>query len=257
MKRFKHSGTLGDIVYAMGLVKHFGGGEFYLHLNQIDWVVKHYYGGTPDPFHRGRMTQQDYEFMQSFMEAQDYITEFKVLDPQATEITHNLDRFRPAFVGHPGNYVDIYCQAFGIHDPETRSLIRNTAWLTVPQPRDLGDRPIVINRTARWVSKNLNPAWADLREQGAEARGRFVGLESEYEAFVKHTGWRDLEYTPTDNMLELAEVIAGADQFIGNQSVALSLAIGLGVNYACEARQDLPLERNECWFPQHPNGDYF
>jgi hypothetical protein len=58
-------------------------------------------------------------------------------------------------------------------------------------------------------------------------------------------------------MLELASVIAGADQFIGNQSVALSLAIGLGVNYACEARQDLPLERNECYFPQHPNGDYF
>ena len=256
-KKFKHSGTLGDIVYAMSLVKHFGGGHFYLHLDQIDWVVKHYYGGTPDPFHQGRMTQQDYEFMRDFMLAQDYITGFDILDPQRAEITHNLDRFRPLFVGHPGNYVDIYAEAFAIRDSETKTLLRDTAWLTVPQAQDLGERNIVINRTARWVSKDLSPAWADLREQGAEARGRFVGLESEYAAFVAHTGWNDLEYTPTKNMLELASVIAGADQFIGNQSVALSLAIGLGINYACEARQDLPLERNECYFPQHPNGDYF
>jgi hypothetical protein len=58
-------------------------------------------------------------------------------------------------------------------------------------------------------------------------------------------------------MLELAEVIAGAKLFIGNQSQALALAIGLGVPYHCEARQDLPLERNECYFPNQPNGNYF
>jgi hypothetical protein len=58
-------------------------------------------------------------------------------------------------------------------------------------------------------------------------------------------------------MLELAEVIAGAEQFVGNQSVALSLAIGQGVDWVCEARKDLPIERNECYFPDHPRGDYF
>jgi hypothetical protein len=55
----------------------------------------------------------------------------------------------------------------------------------------------------------------------------------------------------------LAEVIAQSKQFIGNQSVSLSLAIGLGVNWACEARDDIPPERNECYFPNHPNGEYF
>jgi hypothetical protein len=58
-------------------------------------------------------------------------------------------------------------------------------------------------------------------------------------------------------MLELAQVIAGAEHFLGNQSVALSIAQGLRVPYAFEARHDLPIERNESYFKQHTNGDVF
>ena len=59
-------------------------------------------------------------------------------------------------------------------------------------------------------------------------------------------------------MLDLANVIAGADTFIGNQSSALALAIGLGVaNIHCEARTDMPLTRNECYFPRMTNVAYF
>jgi hypothetical protein len=97
MKRFKHSGAVGDLIYSLPVVKHFGGGEFYLHLNQIDWIGKHYYGSAPNPFHQGRMTQTDFEYMQGFMEAQTYITKFATMKSD-TEITHNLDRFRPVFV---------------------------------------------------------------------------------------------------------------------------------------------------------------
>ena len=62
---------------------------------------------------------------------------------------------------------------------------------------------------------------------------------------------------PTKTLLDVAELIAGCDTFIGNQSVALSIAIGLGKEYFCEARRDLPIERNECYFPAQPNGSYF
>jgi len=84
----------------------------------------------------------------------------------------------------------------------------------------------------------------------------FVGLPDEYEEFKKLTGW-NLDYYPTRTMLELAEVIAGCDQFLGNQSVALSIAQGLRVPYAFEARADLPIDRNESYFKQHTNGDVF
>ena len=254
MNTFKHSGTLGDIIYALPIMKHLGGGEFYLHLNQIDWIGQHYYGSRPAPFHQGRMTQQDAKFMQSFFEAQTYITKFAPLDPSKDAITHNLDRFRPAFVGHPGNYVDIYANTFGITDTNTQSTLRNTPWLTVPNTVE--SKPIVINRTARWTPRSLRLRWQKWREMGWEEHSVFVGLAEEHAAFTRATGW-DIPHRYTDTLLELAQVIAQSKQFIGNQSVALSLAIGLGVKWECEARDDLPLERNECYFKDHPNGEYF
>ena len=253
MKKFKHSGTLGDLVYSLPIVKAFGGGEFYLHLNQIDWIGQHYYGSKPTAFHQGRMNQQDFEFMQDFMLAQDYIEKFEPLDPKTTEITHNLDRFRPAFVGHPGNYVDIYAKTFGL-SPNLWEGLRKTPWLTVPEKTTPSGVSYVINRTARWLPRTNSPLWDQWREQGVPLSSVFVGLPEEHAAFEANTGWR-VEYLPTKNMLELAQVIAGAEQFIGNQSVALSMAIGLGVPWACEARDDMPLERNECYFPEQ--GDYF
>lgn len=252
---YKHSGTLGDLIYSLPVVKHTGGGDFYLHLNQIDWIGKHFYGAEPSPFHQGRMTLKDYEFMKSFMLCQDYITNFQPLDPRTHAITHNLDRFRVPFVGHPGNYVDIYSDVFGLGS--VKDQLRTQPWLTVPNPKSIEGRSIVINRTGRWVPEERNPAWDELKKTGADAKSIFVGLPQEYEAFKAHTGWSEIQYVPTQTLLDVAELIAGCETFIGNQSVALSVAIGLGVEYYCEARRDLPLERNECYFPQQPRGNYF
>ena len=255
MKRFKHSGATGDLVYSLALVKHFGGGEFYLHLDQINWIGKHYYGSNPDPFHQGRMNQADFEYMRDFMQAQSYIAAFKILD-RDTEITHNLDRFRPLFVGHPGNYVDVYAAAFGITDPETRKSMRTAPWLTVPKAVKHEGRSVVINRTPRWTPATLSDQWSKWRDEGMEERALFVGLAQEYDLFTKTLGW-DIPYIQTRSQLDLASVIAGAEVFIGNQSQALALAVGLGVPYYCEARTDLPLARNECWFPDQPGSNYF
>jgi hypothetical protein len=85
----------------------------------------------------------------------------------------------------------------------------------------------------------------------------FVGLEAEHAAFTQATGW-NIPWFATKDMLELAEVIAGADTFIGNQSQCYALAVGLGVqNIRCEARVDMPLDRNECYFPNMANISYF
>ena len=254
MKKFKHSGAFGDLIYSLAVTKHLGGGDFYLHLNQIDWIGQHYYGSTPAPFHQGRMRQDDYDYMCDFMLAQDYINDFDILT-DSTEITHNLDRFRPAFVGHPGNYVDIYANTFGIRDAAVQEQIRNKPWLTVPETVKIPNRPIVINRSQRWIPTQPGPAWSAMQEQ-FEDRAVFVGLPIEYQAFSQQLGWA-IPHHPTNSMLEVAQVIAGAELFIGNQSQSLALAIGLGTEFRCEARTDLPLERNECYFPNHPKGSYF
>ena len=116
---------------------------------------------------------------------------------------------------------------------------------------------IVINRTARWVSTNLPEQYDDWSVQGLEDQSVFVGLESEYHAFKKNTGW-NIPWQQTSSMLELAEYIAGAKIFIGNQSQCYALAVGLGVpQIYLELRRDLPKDRNECYFPNRTSITYF
>ena len=252
MNSFKHSGAFGDLIYGLPLVKHLGGGDFYLHLNQIDWVGQHYYGSKPNPFHQGRLTRADFTYMKDFMLAQDYISKFDVMDPKTTMISHNLDRFRPPFVNHPGNYIDIYLNVFGITDPAEQTQIRTTPWLTVPTPNKVAS--LVVNRTDRWAANPIPKEWAEAISTAPSAV--FVGLPNEHEKFEKDTGV-SIDYHPTETLLEAASVIAGADVYMGNQSSGLAVAIGLGVPFCCELRRDLPRERNECYFPNQPNGQYF
>ena len=254
---FKHSGTLGDLIYGLSVVKYLGGGDFYLHMNQIDYLSRHYYGVPAPAFHAGRMNDQDFDFMRSFMLAQTYITKFEKMDPRTSEITHNLDNFRTAFIQHPGNYVDIYAQSNRITDPETITNLRNTAWLSVPSPKIVDGRDVVINRTARWIPPQLSPVWQQWHKDGMEDRAMFIGLPSEHEEFKRATGW-NIPHQPTTSLLEVAEYIAGSKVFVGNQSVALSLAIGLGhQEILCEVRRDLPSEKNECFFKDRPGITYF
>lgn len=255
MNAYKHSGAMGDLIYSLAIAQELGVGDFYLHLNQLDWVGRHYYGVEPAPFHQGRMTQQDFEYMESFMQAQPYINEFEVLRDQ--EVTHNLDRFRPLFVGHPTHYLDVYNQAFGI-EGAARDRVLTTPWVHVPEPIQVKGRNVVVNRTQRWLPPELSPEWNDWREQGIDAQSLFVGLPNEFEEFKKATGWTQIEYYPTQTMLELASVLAGADMFIGNQSQCYALAVGLNLTrILLETRRDLPITRNECYFPAKTQIEYF
>lgn len=255
-KSFKHSGAFGDLLYSLPVMKHFGGGDLYLHLNQMNWVGKYYYNSPPVEYHQGRLTQEDFDFMHSFMVAQGYINDFCILDSKRTEITHNLDRFRKAFAEQPGNYVDINTATFGIHDPAIKTDLRTTPWLTVPEAKYVAGRHVVINRTARWVPGELSEQWQDWSDQGMQEHAVFLGLPKEHAAFCAATGWI-IPHQPTKDMLEMAQYIAGSKMYIGNQSMGLALAIGLGVTYYCEARTDIPLPVNECYFPGQPNGYYF
>ena len=255
MHTFKHSGAFGDLIYSLALVRHFGGGEFYLHLHQIDWIGQHYYGSQPAELHRGRLSRNDYFQLLALMQEQAYISKFEILAGQ--EITHNLDRFRPLFVHHPSNYIRVYAEAFGIRDPETLIKLETEPWLTVSPDTSLTDRPIVINRTERWLPPTLAPEWTQWLDLGWDAKSTFIGTEVEYAKFKTETGWSKTTYTPTEDLRSMAQVIDQADLFIGNQSLALALAIGLGKTSNVELRRDLPLDRNECVFKNNTNLTYF
>lgn len=257
MSTYKHSGTMGDIIYALPVVKATGGGKFYLHMNQINWVSAHYYKARPWPYHEGKMDDKDFDFMKDFMLDQSYITAFEKLDTKTHEISHNLDRFRTVFNGPPHNYVNCFATTFRIPQDQWTDL-RNTQWITTT-PLTVAGRDICVSRTDRYIPQpgQQSAKWNEWKNTGWDDRAFFLGKPEEYELFKQITGWTSIQYQPIKSLKEMAGYIAGATEFIGNQSVGLSLAFGLGRTLWMESRPDIPLENNECYFPDRSGATYF
>jgi hypothetical protein len=88
---------------------------------------------------------------------------------------------------------------------------------------------IVINRGARW--QGFHFPWKELLETFSDEIV-FLGLPHEHAAFQREFG--KVFFLPTSDLLQVAEIIAGAELFIGNQSACLAIANGLGKPIAVE-----------------------
>jgi hypothetical protein len=247
---YKHSGTFGDLIYGLSVVKKMGGGTVAVALGNIEKCVAEY-GYRPDevdPMHRGRFRNADLDIIRPLLTRQSYID-------QATVWTGDqdvdLDRFRGVlFRGFEGNYVEAYYRTFDL--PFT-SDVYNETWLEA-DPVQMAS--VVINRTFRYRCPNGTGTWQNLLEQANIAQnGIFVGTQEEHEDFEKSTGFR-VNYHAVRDFKELADVIAGADLFMGNQSAAYSIAMGLGKSSVLETIKIKPLANNECYFPRD-NCQYF
>jgi hypothetical protein len=241
---YKHSGTFGDLIYGLSVVKKMGSGTVAIALDNLESCVAQY-GYRPDevdPMHKGRFTAGDFNLLESFLRRQSYIT-----DVRPWEGSHDvdLDRFRGVlFRGFEGNYVQAYHMTFGL--PFTPEVLQES-WLEADTNTIA---PIVINRTFRYRCPNGTNAWQNmLAESNIAQNGIFVGNDDEHKDFVKSTGF-NIPYYPVKNFKELADVIAGADLFMGNQSAAYSIAMGLGKSAVLETIKIKPLQNNECYFPR-------
>ena len=247
---YKHSGTFGDLIYSLSVVKKMGGGTFAVHLENIEKCVAQY-GYRPDevdPAHRGRFRNADLDLIRPLLSRQPYINAVTVW---TGDHDVDLDRFRGVlFRGFEGNYVEAYHRTF---DMSVTANIYNETWLEADAKIIA---PIVINRTFRYRCPNGTGTWQGLLEQAnISQNGVFVGTQEEHEDFEKSTGFR-VNYYAVQDFKELADVVAGADLFMGNQSAAYSIAMGLGKSSVLETIKIKPLKNNECYFPR-PNCQYF
>lgn len=247
---YRHSGTFGDLIYSLSVVKKMGGGTFAIHLENIEKCVAQY-GYRPDevdPAHRGRFRNADLDLIRPLLSRQPYIDAVTVW---TGDHDVDLDRFRGVlFRGFEGNYVEAYHRTF---DMPVTADIYNETWLEADAKIVA---PIVINRTFRYRCPNGTGTWQNLLEQAnISQNGIFVGTQEEHEDFEKSTGFH-VQYYPVQDFKELADVIAGADLFMGNQSAAYSVAMGLGKSSVLETIKIKPLQNNECYFPR-PNCQYF
>jgi hypothetical protein len=253
MITYRHSGTLGDLIYSLSIVKKMEPGKFLVALNNIERCVAEY-GYRPeevDPAHKGRFTEQDYAWLEPLLKRQSYIKDTGTWRFGDSEPDVNLDRFRGTlFRGFEGNYVEAYHKAFNL---PFMMLDYDTPWL---EANPVSVAPMVVSRTFRYRDPMADATWKDMAEKGMLDRiGIFVGTEAEHADFLKVTGV-DVPYHPVKDFLELANIVAGAELVLANQNFVYSLAMGLGKQTVLETIKIKPLQNNECFFPRL-NTQYF
>lgn len=247
--QFSHSGTFGDIIYSLQIVKHLGGGDYFLRLYNIDNMARETFGpGASAGEHTGEMTQSQHESLVSFMEAQPYINSYGAWQ-EGQHIDHALEYSGREIVKRQGNYSWGYAKAAGVTADHYYKEFMLDPWIVAPDPIKVKDKPIVVNwlDRHRYGCQPKPPAIQQLIRNGMAEQGLFVGLPQQHEAFQRYWGVK-IDYYPTKDVLECARVIAGAEQFVGTQSMCLSIALGLGKTIICEPRKDLQPQQNECYY---------
>lgn len=261
---FYTRGTFGDTIYSLCVMKMLGGGNMYVKLNDLDNFVQTQIGWPNAGEASGRYTQQDYDSLEPLLNAQDYLDKVQVWSGESLDYAELDNHWKMHVIrGWQGNQTECYGLAIGmdIHDPDIKKKLLFEPWLTPVEPIQIPGKPFIVNRTSRYLYGPPSEEWYEWINNGLGDYAVFVGSEKEHKDFETLFNTK-IEYYKTNNLLELAQVIQGCEQFIGNQSVALSIAIGLGKTYRCEVRKDYESTRTphggygDVWFPRI-NGFYF
>ena len=252
MNSYKHSGTFGDTIYSLSAAKKLGPGEFNICLRNVEGIARKYGYNEKDiiPDHKGRYVEKDFDLLAPLIQRQPYITKVSVYD--GAPVTHDLDDFRGVWGrGVWGNFNQVYAKTFKLPEPDPLE-----PWLECNPIREAA---VVINRTTRYYrdTPDVTETWLKLMEMSdATKNGIFVGTEQEHKKFIADFGV-EVPYRPVSNLLEMANLIGGADLFIGNQSSAYSIAVGLGSRTILEKRPGVTDPYNECYFDRGDLSHYF
>lgn len=213
---FTHSGDAGDVIYSLAAIKALGVGMLFLtpH-NKHPWPLNSRWarmGGEADWV----------DNLAPLVEAQPYIVKCRYTHGHPASTTHDLNRFRIPWRNRTARDFDsilkLHMDAFNLPLP-------TEPWLTITDPIVVSDRPIVVSRTARYQRDSF--PWDKLCQKYGDQMV-FVGTRQEGELFQGFAPEKKIPRYPTKDALELARVIAGGRRFIGNQSLPLAIAHGLG-----------------------------
>ena len=191
----------------------FGGGILYLDPMSLDGVQDQEYW------------QRQFETLIPFLEQQPYLSEVRIHHGEAFDV--DLDAYLRTTHGTPGDRVTIAANHFiglGLEVPDEIS-----PWLVADSSPET--YPIVVHRSPRYHGA---VDYAFLLEVTDELY--CVGTAEERAPF-EAIGARPLV---TKDVRDLATVIASCGVFIGNQSLPLALAAGLGKPRMVEESDRLP-----------------
>lgn len=216
-------GDIGDCVFLLGIIRQIPNGPHVLALRPG--------GGTK--YRTPADMQKLHDLIAPLVLKQPYVSEIKIID-QSAKVDWASEQFRERFYT-PG---ETLFQAHLNHLVKTHHIGRTfspkEAWLEV-EPSKLSANRIVINRTGRY--RNPFFMWGEVVKHYRN-RLLFVGLHHEWREFIGTFGY--VEFKPTSNMLETAELIAGSELFIGNQSCANAINEGLKHRSIQETDTNIP-----------------
>lgn len=217
---FKHSGDLGDLIFALPAVR--------AHLERKAPGAKAAVLLSRSPETGEPMTPARAALIKPLLLAQPYVGDVRLW---CGERAIDLDAFRSSGRTMHFNLADLHLDVLGLPHEE-----RQRPWLTVDRTDRLPGRPVVFARGPRWGNPLFN--WRRMEEvYGLHAF--FLGLGAEWE-LLNMTQGVSVPHVPTANLLEAARLIAGAELFVGGQGVLHAIAEGLHKRIVLEVSPRAP-----------------
>lgn len=213
--KFGHTGDIGDLMVSLPTIQQMGGGSIYF---------------MDKP--RCRPFTPRLPVLKRLLESQDYIT--AVLPHKGEKLDYDFSDFRCNGMPFGVQLGKLHSDYVGFPTDFSKP------WLSVEPSRQMTGR-IIINKTCRY-GNHFFP-WTELVKM-FHAELLFVGLSGEYRDFCEKYG--KVPYLPTSDLLHVAESIAGADLFIGNQSSPNAICEGLKHNCVQEVSLTVP----DCIYPR-------
>lgn len=220
---FKHSGHLGDLVYAFPILKELSKKSkcnLYIHLNQS-------LGGNYFKHPTGNLmiTERSYQMALPLFKAQPYINAVHPWNNEKIDI--DLDVFRQLPVSMEFHSIRWYYHLTGIQ-PDM-----SLPFLDV-KPHPTIKNKIIVVRTFRGRNPLIN--YSFLKQYNDLL---FLGTKGEHEEFCKEVP--NIEFYDVSNFMEMAQIIKSSRFFVSNQTFSFAIAEGLKVNRLLEANPFLPV----------------
>lgn len=209
IRTFKHSGNLGDIIYALPTIIALDGGVLYLATGDYKPSIRSD-APKPSPFSYISAIQ-----MIALLKNQPYLKDVKIYSGESVD--YDLDQFREhafsdGFLSED-HLAEWHLKIFDVHFDLCNR------WLYNISPTHIND--IIITYSLRSVDNAKLFNWKVLGDY--ESKCSFIGFKDEYFEFKKRTGL-NIEYWQVNNILEMAQAIKGSKLLVSNQTLGFALA---------------------------------
>lgn len=208
MPTFHHSGDLGDVVYALPVIRALGGGDLF--------ITEH------TQFVRPRSRAVDvWANLHRLLECQPYLNSVQ-FSPDPVAVDYDLNSFRATFNNAAARrddpkrrLVDHVLDAFGVSRAEA-----DGPWLSGVDGRENGY--VIFNRTERYHNPSF--PWGRIVRKWWH-RSIFLGTAQEHDIFCQSFG--KVPHLPTDDLYTAARLLVGCKAVVCNQSCLYAICEGL------------------------------